>query len=137
MVWYTLDLSRFLELPESGSLPSASCRTLRKKSLLSAIFGKVLLSVTTPFVESRTLGTGIPSAKIRAALGKGRQSPSKVDDRYLCRELSYGTRQRIFFAECPPFDTRQSIFFILPTKLFCGIYVPILCRPTCIILRQL
>jgi hypothetical protein len=42
--------------------------------LLSAIFGKVLLSVTTPFVESRTLGTGIPSAKIRAALGKGQSA---------------------------------------------------------------
>jgi uncharacterized lipoprotein YbaY len=45
------------------------CRVLfvghsAKKPLPSAALGKVLLSVTTTFAESRTLGTGIYSAKI-------------------------------------------------------------------------
>jgi hypothetical protein len=79
------------------------------------------------FAESQTLGKGRLSAK-------GRQPPSKADGRYLYREPKSGTRQRIFFAECLPFDTRQNrvcrvtflgtrqniflYFFILPTKLF-------------------
>jgi hypothetical protein len=113
MVWYTLDLSRFLELPEFGSLLSARRFTecFLSGTPQKVVFGKVLLSVTTLFAESRTLGTRIHSAKIRAALGKGRQPPFKADDRYLYREPSSGTRQRIFFAECPPFNTRQNIYF--------------------------
>jgi hypothetical protein len=48
---------------------SALCRVFfvghsAKKSLPRAALGKVLLSVTTAFAESRTLTTGIHSAKI-------------------------------------------------------------------------
>jgi hypothetical protein len=87
-----------------------------------------------------TLGEGRLSTK-------GRQPPSKADGRYLCREPSSGTPQRIFFAECPPFDTRQSKLCRVPPLdtrqsiflfLFCQPnflrYVSTLCRPTCTIL---
>jgi hypothetical protein len=47
-----------------GALPSVFVGHSAKKSLPSAALGKVLLSVTTVFAESRTLGTGIHSAKI-------------------------------------------------------------------------
>jgi hypothetical protein len=95
------------------------------------------------FVECATLDEGRFSAK-------GRQPPSKADGRYLCREPSSGTRQRSFFAECPPFDTRQSKLCRVPQLdtrrsiflffLFCQPnflwYIPTLCRPTCTILGQ-
>jgi hypothetical protein len=66
-----------------GALPSAFCRAL----------GKALLSVTTAFAESRTLGTGTHSAKTPLkALGKEafaecrtRQSPALGNDG-VCRE---------------------------------------------------
>jgi hypothetical protein len=48
-----------------------------KKPLPSAALGKVLLSVTTPFAETKTLGRGIHSAKISLLcqpLGEGRLS---------------------------------------------------------------
>jgi hypothetical protein len=67
----------FIPLPESSSLPSAFCRAL----------GKVALSATTTFTESRTLGKGRQSAKTalpsveHSANGNARQ-------RARCRERS-------------------------------------------------
>jgi hypothetical protein len=69
-----------LALPESGSLPSAR----RFAECFLPALGKVPLSITTTFTESRTLGTEIHSAKkslpnakhsVNAALDKG---PSAV-----------------------------------------------------------
>jgi hypothetical protein len=144
---------------------SALCRVLSighsaKTSLPSAALGKVLLSVTTAFTESRILGTEIHSTKKSAECrtlserrrsAKGRQHPSIADGRYLCRAPSFGTQQSSFFAECfssdtqhntlcrvPFLDTRQITFFIFlfsqPNFLW---YVHTLCRPTCTILAQL
>jgi hypothetical protein len=79
------------------------------------------------------------------------QQPFISDGRYLCREPDFDTRQRRYFAECRPadsrqtmpcrvsyLDTRQNIFlylyFFQPNFLWC---VPTLCRPTCSILAQL
>jgi hypothetical protein len=99
----------------------ALCRVLfvghsAKKYLPSAALGKVLLSVTTAFIESRTLDTEIHSAKKslssaktlgeRRRSAKGRQQPSIANDCYLCRAPSFGTRQRSFFTECLTSDTR-------------------------------
>jgi hypothetical protein len=90
------------------------------------------------------------SAKV--ALGKGLSAAVlKLTAVSLCREPRFGTRQRVFFAECQilgtrqrtlcrvsSLDTRQSIFlfflFCLPNFLW---YVPTLCRPICIICGQL
>jgi hypothetical protein len=119
---------------------SALCRVLSivhsaRKSLSSAALGKVLLSVTTVFTESRTLGTENTLGKEIFAecqtLGewrrsaKGRQQPSIADDRYLCQALSFGTRQRSFFAKCFTSDTRHhswtlgKVYFYFPNQTFC------------------
>jgi hypothetical protein len=128
-----------------GALPSAFCRAL----------DKVLHSVTRSFTECRTLGKDV-FAKCRT-LGKGGARQRAVSGRLklttvnLCRGPVVGTRQRGFFAECQPADTRQrplyrvpflgtrqSIFlffkFWQPNFLW---YVPTLCRPTCTILEKL
>jgi hypothetical protein len=83
------------------------------------------------FTECQILGERQHSAK-------SRQPPSKAGGRYICREPSPGTRQRSFFAECPPFDTRQSklyrvsplytrqsifLFFYFANQTFCGMFL--------------
>jgi hypothetical protein len=90
------------------------------------------------FTECQALGEGRRSAK-------GRQQPSIADDRYLCRESGFGTRQSSYFAEClkPYFAECRMMalgkvyfsFFLFPIKLLW--YVPTLCRLTCSILAQL
>jgi hypothetical protein len=116
-----------------GALPSAFYRAL----------GKVLLSITTTFNESMTLRhINTLGKEIFAECqtldewqrsAKDRQQPSESDGRHLYRAPSFGTRQKNFFAECPAYDTRQSMlrrvpsldtrqsifyFFLFPTKLF-------------------
>jgi hypothetical protein len=127
-----------------GAFPSAFYRTL----------GKVLLTVTTAFTESNTLDTKIHSTKKSLPSGKHSANDSArqraVSSRYLCRAPSFGTRQRSFFAECPAYDTRQSMLCRVPsldnsTKyiLFFSSqlnflwYVSTLCRLKCSILTQL
>ena len=118
----------------------ALCRVLfvghsAKKSLSSIALDKVLLLVTAAFIESRILGKEIFAewqtlGEWRRSV-KGRQRPSTTDGRYLCRAPSFSTRQRSLFAECLTpdtrqsmlcrvlsLDTRQSIFYFFPTKLF-------------------
>jgi hypothetical protein len=123
----------------SAFLPSAFCRAL----------GKVRLSATSLFTECWTLGTGPHSAKTRlpsvkhsakVALGKGPSAAVlKLTAVSLCREPRFGTRQRVFFAECQilgtrqrtlcrvsSLDTRQSIFlyfFYFVYQTFCGMFL--------------
>jgi hypothetical protein len=115
-----------------------------KTALTRAALGKVRLSAKSLFTECWTLGTephsaktSLPSVKPSAkrALGKGPSAAiPKLTAVSLCREPMVGARQRVFFAECPLFGTRQSclcrvssldtrqsiflIFFILSPKLF-------------------
>jgi hypothetical protein len=119
-----------------------------KTALLRAALGKVRISAKSLFTECWTLGTGPHSAKtslpsvkhtVKEALDKGPSAAvPKLTTVSLCREPTVDTRQRVFFAECHPVGTRQSIFlfflFYLPNFLW---YVPTLCRPTCIICGQL
>jgi hypothetical protein len=101
-----------------GSLPSArrfaECflSGTRQRSLWrsSATLGKVLLSVTTAFSESRTLDTGKTLGKDRfserqalderRSSAMDRQKSSIADGRYLCRVSGVDARQRRYFAEC-------------------------------------
>jgi hypothetical protein len=80
-----------MSLPESSSLPQ---RVLfvghsTKNSLPRAGLGKVVLSVTTTFSESRTLGENLfaecQTLGERRRSVKGRQQPSITDGCYLCR----------------------------------------------------
>jgi hypothetical protein len=139
-----LVLSLVTALPESGTLPSAQrfaecflsgtrqspalgndgfCR--EQDSRHSKTLGKDF------FAESQTLGE-VPHST------NGCQPPCKADDHWLCRESSYSTWQRIFFAECPPFDTRQSklcrvlaldtrqsifLFFYFTNQTLCGMFL--------------
>jgi hypothetical protein len=114
-----------------------------KKPLLSDALGKALLSVTTAFAESRTLGTGTHSAKIplsSANHSAKRGSRQRIISRRLklttvifteSRVLALGkesslpsapllTLGRASFAECPSWTLGKVYFyfFILPTKLF-------------------
>jgi hypothetical protein len=114
-----------------GALPSAFCRAL----------GKVLLSVTTVFTESRTLGTEIHSAKKslpsakHSANGNARQRA--VSSRlYLTTVIfverqalalgkeEYDTRQSML-CQVPSLGTRQSIclFFNFSNQIFCGMFL--------------
>jgi hypothetical protein len=98
-------------LPESGPLPSArrfiECRTRQSPALGNDGVCREQDSrhrntlSKDSFAECQTLGKAWLSAK-------DCQPPSKPDGRYLRRQQSFGTRQRIFFAECPPFDTHES-----------------------------
>jgi hypothetical protein len=90
--------------------------------------------------EYQTLGE-------RWCSSKDRQQQSIADGRYLCRVSKVNTRQRSYFAECHPPDTRQTMFYRVPTlhtqqniflffffsqpNFFC--FVPTLCRLTCCI----
>jgi hypothetical protein len=127
---------------------SALCRLFfighsAKTSLPIVALGKVTLSVTTTFTESRTLGIdrhsakrSLPSvnARQKTTLDKWPSAAVIADGCYLCRAPGTGTRQSSFFAECRPSDTRQTmlcrvsildtrqsiffIFFLFSTKLF-------------------
>jgi hypothetical protein len=116
---------------------------LAKKSLSSATLGKVLLSVTIMFTESKTLGTGkhsvktsLPSAK-HSANGNARQRAVNcrlkltvvifAESRVLAldKEASLSSAPRLTlgrasFAECLPWTLGKVYFYfiILPTKLF-------------------
>jgi hypothetical protein len=119
-----------------------------KTSLPIVALGKVTLSVTTTFTESRTLGIdrhsakrSLPSvnARQKTTLDKWPSAAVIADGCYLCRAPGTGTRQSSFFAECRPsdtrqtmlcrvsiLDTRQSIFFIFFSFLnqtFCGLFL--------------
>jgi hypothetical protein len=113
-----------------------------KTSLLIVALGKVTLSVTTTFTESRTLGIdrysakrSLPSvnARQKTTLDKWSSAAVIADGCYFCRAPGTGTRQSSFFAECRPSDTRQTMlcrvsiltlgkiffyFFLFSTKLF-------------------
>jgi IS4 transposase len=114
-----------------------------KKSLPCAALGKVLLSVTTAFTESRTLDTEIHSTKKflprakHSANGSARQRAVSrrlkltavifAESRVLAlsKEASLSSApssdtQQSKLAECYPWtlDKVYFIFFILPTKLF-------------------
>jgi hypothetical protein len=88
-----------------------------KQALPRVALGKVRLSETSLFTECWTLGTGQHSAKTRlpsvkhsakVALGKGPSAAVlKLTAVSLCREPRFGTRQRVFFAECQILGTRQ------------------------------
>jgi hypothetical protein len=112
-------------LQESGSLSSARrfaecfCRALSRTRQSPALGNdgvcreqdsrhRYTLGKDT-FAKCQTLGEGWLSAKCR-------QPPSKVDGCYLCRESSPGTRQRIFFPECPPFNTQQRKLCRVPSS---------------------
>jgi hypothetical protein len=118
----------------TGIRAFAECRTLcrvpflghsAKMALPRAALGKARLSVTSLFTECRTLGTGPHSAKTclpsvkhsaKGALGKGPSAAvPKLTAVSLCREPMVGTRQRVFFAECRPVDTRQRTLYRVPT----------------------
>jgi hypothetical protein len=70
------DLAQFLTLVASVAACCLVLALLESGSLPRATLGKVILSVTTTFTESRTLGTGRHSAKtvlpsaVALALGK-------------------------------------------------------------------
>jgi hypothetical protein len=120
-----------------GALPSAFCRAL----------GKVLLSVTTTFAESSTLGTGIHSAKISLPsakhLAKGGSRQRAVSRRLkltavtfterkvlaLGKESSLPSAPRLTLGEQalprPSLDTRHSIFlfFYFAHQTFCGMFL--------------
>jgi hypothetical protein len=116
-----------------------------KKTLPSAAFGKVLLSVTIVFTKSRTLGTKIHSAKCslpsakhstKTTLGKG---PSAAV--YSWRPLTFAERRdlalgRAYFVECYVWTLGKIYFYFLSQPNFLW-YVSTLCRPTCTILAQL
>jgi hypothetical protein len=149
-------------LPESWSLSSVFVGHSAKKPLLSAALGKVLLSATSSFTECKTLGTEIHySAKMSIfaecrTLGEGDVRQCAISGRLnlttvnLCQRPSVGTRQRGFFAECQPTDTRQSLLYRVPSLgtrqniflifLFCQLiflcYILTLCRSICTILGE-
>jgi hypothetical protein len=118
----------------TGIQAFAECRTLcrvpflghsAKMALPRAALGKAWLSVTSLFTECRTLGTGPHSAKTclpsvkhsaKGALGKGPSAAvPKLTAVSLCREPMVGTRQRVFFTECCPVDTRQRTLCRVPS----------------------
>jgi hypothetical protein len=126
-------------LEESSSLPSAFCRTL----------GKVLLSVTTAFTESRALGTEIHSAnngpRQRAVSGRLKLTTVIFVERRastLVKEAALPSVWRLTLdttccTECQKWHSTKYIFiffFSQPNFLW---YVCTLCRPTCTILAQL
>jgi hypothetical protein len=109
--------SRTQQSPTLGNDPLCRVQDTRYKNTL----GKDI------FAECRTLGKG--GARQRAVSGR-----LKMTAVNLCRGPRVGTRQRGFFAECQPADTRQRplnrvpflgtrqsiflFFLILATKLF-------------------
>jgi hypothetical protein len=110
-VYFTL-----YSLSEFGSLPSAFYRALGKgvfverRTRQSPALGNDRVYREQDSRLKNTLGKEIfAECQIldewqRSA--KGRQQSSKADGRYLCQALSFGTRQRSFFDECPASDTR-------------------------------
>jgi hypothetical protein len=144
---------------------SVLCRVLFvghsvKKPLPSAALGKVLLSVTNEFTESRTLGTELHSANIslpsakhstKAALGKGSSAtvyswrPLTLAER---RALALGkeaflpsvnrlTLGKECFVECHSWTLHKVYFFYFFSQPNFLWYVHTLCRPTFTILGQL
>jgi hypothetical protein len=96
-----------------GALPSAFCRALGKDF----------------FAESRTrqsptLGNEVvyrvQDTRYRNTLGKGDARQRAVNGRLkltavnLCRGPVVSTRQRGFFSECQPADTRQRPLYLVP-----------------------
>jgi hypothetical protein len=106
-----------------------------KKPLPSAVLGKVLLSVMTAFAESRTLGTGIQSAK-----GDSRQraisrrlkltAVSFAESRILAlgKESSLPsapsmTLGKASFVECPSWTLGKVYIFYFANQTFCGMFL--------------
>jgi hypothetical protein len=109
----------YLTLPESGSLPSARS------------FAECFLSGTRqrclyrePYSAKSSLGNNlvyrVQDTRYINTLGKDDAQQRAVSGRLkmtainLCRGLRAGTRQRGFFAECQPADTRQRPLYRVP-----------------------
>jgi hypothetical protein len=129
-------------------------------ALPSVTLGKVLLSVTSVFTESRTLSTEIHSAKKSLSSAEhsanGSSQQKAVSSRpkltvvifaerqtsALVKETSLPSVRRetlgtIFFAECHSWTLDKILFIFLFSRPNFLWYVPTLCRPTCTILVQL
>jgi hypothetical protein len=99
------------------------------------VLGKVLLSITTAFTESRTLGTGRHFAECqtldeRRCSTEGRQQPFITDGRYLCRAPGFGTPQTRRSANhaLPSATVKHSakyflFFFTFFQPNFCGMFL--------------